>query len=209
MILRLVTGPTIEPVSVDEAKDWLRFDGSSFDGPLLTAIRAARSELDGSTGRLGRALLTQTWELALPRTPCRRLQLPLPPTQSVVSVKYLDALGVQQTLSSSTYRLIPSGTEPAILEPIEGREWPAEWGWSGLSSGPDDGYSLYRAADAFTVRFICGWPTPEAVPESLRAWILARAGAMLAQPESVVIQSVPHRVAFYDSLLAPYRVSWG
>ena len=63
--LRLVTAPAQEPVTLAEAKERLRITGDSFDADLHSLLRAARQEIDGSSGWLGRALITQTWDLVL------------------------------------------------------------------------------------------------------------------------------------------------
>lgn len=209
MSLRLVTAPTDEPVTVAEAKARLRIDTSASDDDLAAMLLAARQEIDGVTGRLGRALLTQTWELGLPYFPAGPIALPLPPCQSIVSVKYRDSLDVEQTIDASDYRLILRGDAPSIIEPAAGKSWPAAQGWSGWPSDVcDSDARWYGRTDPVTIRFVCGWATPDDVPAPLRTWIMARAGAFYAQPEAAAVQVQVNRVPFYDAILAPYRV-WG
>lgn len=57
--LRLTDAPTIEPVSLAEAKAHVRQDGSADDALLTRLISAARFYVESETGR---ALITQTWE---------------------------------------------------------------------------------------------------------------------------------------------------
>lgn len=205
MSLRLVTPPDQEPVSVDEAKARLRIDGDASDADLDLMIRSARLEIDGANGRLGRALLAQTWDLGLPYFPSGPIALPLPPCQSVVSVKYRDELDVEQTVPSGDYRLILRGDDPAILEPETGKSWPTVGG-SWPRDPVDCDARWYGRTDPVVIRFVCGWEDADAVPTPLRTWIMARVGAMYAQPEAVSVGVKVDAVPFYDGLLAGYRV---
>lgn len=58
----LVTGPTLEPITLPEAKLQARITGDDSNGVLLGYIKAARNAAEDA---LGRGLLTQTWRLDL------------------------------------------------------------------------------------------------------------------------------------------------
>lgn len=60
--MHLLTAPTVEPVTLDEAKLSARVDGSEWDGIITGAIAAARQVAEQETGR---RFLTQTWRLDL------------------------------------------------------------------------------------------------------------------------------------------------
>jgi len=45
------------------------------------------------------------------------------PVQSVTSVVYDDAAGIEQTLAADQYRLVDS-TKPRVIEPAYGVDWP-------------------------------------------------------------------------------------
>ena len=81
--LRLVTPPASPPVSLAEAKAFLRVDHDAEDDLIAGIIAAATNLLDGRTGILGRCLEAQTWELAIDRFPSAEVQLPLGPVVSV------------------------------------------------------------------------------------------------------------------------------
>lgn len=211
MSLRLVTGPTDEPVSVIEARQRLRIDTDAADADIDLMIRSARMEIDGFTGLLGRALITQTWDLGLPYFPSGPIKLPLPPCQSVVSVTYYDAADALQTVSPADYRLVDRGDAPSILEPTT-TTWPDAGGSSlqGISNrDPFDPDAIwYGRTDPVTIRFVAGWDGPENVPEPIRTWLLARVGALFAQPEMASVQVQVYNVPFYDYLLRPFKI-WG
>jgi uncharacterized phiE125 gp8 family phage protein len=66
MTLVLTGVPEAEPVTVSEAKSFLRLGGSSEDALIEGLIRAAREDVERSAGL---ALIDQTWRLALDAVP--------------------------------------------------------------------------------------------------------------------------------------------
>lgn len=56
----LLAGPAEEPVSLAEAKGFLKVDDTAEDGLITTLIGAARLHVEGVTGR---ALLAQSWRV--------------------------------------------------------------------------------------------------------------------------------------------------
>jgi uncharacterized phiE125 gp8 family phage protein len=105
MSLKLITAPASEPVSLDEAKLWLRLDSDAEIDTVARLITAARQLLDGADGYLGRCLVEQTWAMTLDGFPCeRQIRIPLPPLLEVVTVKYLDTAGAEQTFAATNYR---------------------------------------------------------------------------------------------------------
>jgi uncharacterized phiE125 gp8 family phage protein len=189
-VLRLVTPPVVEPVTLLQAKPRLHYTADDYDFQIMDLLRMARQELDGPTGRLRRALLTQTWEMLLDDLPRSGMLVPLPPLQTITSLTYLDLDGVAQTLASNQYRLVLRGLEPAWLEPAFGATWP------GVRTG----------LGAATLKFVCGWSTPDQVPEPLKTWIIARAGAMLAQPESAIVGVSAMHLTYFDAILHPFQI---
>lgn len=87
MRLKEKTAPTVEPVSLDEAKLHLKVD-SADDNALITAlIKTARQLAEKETKR---ALITQTLQMYLDSAPAE-IEIPRPPLQSVVSIKAISA----------------------------------------------------------------------------------------------------------------------
>ena len=148
MSLVLVTAPALEPVTLQEAKDDARVDGSDDDALIDALIVMSREQVENTTHR---ALITQTWDWAMDGFP-RWFELPKPPLQSITSIKYIDDSGVEQTLAASSYR-VDSASEPGRITPAWGESWP----------------STRSVTGAVTVRFVAGYGTnPSDVPESLR-----------------------------------------
>lgn len=104
--LALVTAPSLDPVTVTEAKDWSRILGDEEDDIVQSNIVTAVSYLDGRDGVLARALMTQTWDYWLPCFPADSyIELPLAPVQTISTITYTDTAGAPQTFSAANYSL--------------------------------------------------------------------------------------------------------
>lgn len=121
----LTTPPAAEPLSASDIRSWLNYSSAVTDAMLEPLIKAGRQEIDGWGGWLGRALITQTWTMYLPAFR-PEIEIPLPPLQQIVSVKYLDPAGIEQTVDAASYR-VAAGL-PALLRPVPGASWPATQG---------------------------------------------------------------------------------
>ena len=190
MSLTLVTAPTVEPVTLAEAKTHLRVDGTDDDTLISALITAAREHVDGRDGWLGRALCTQTWDCHYDVFPDDGLlYLPVAPVQSVTSVKYVDPDGVQQTFSSANYAL------------------GADLDWSPrVILGWDKSWPSVRAVpEAVTVRVVAGYAS---VPRPICQALLLLIGHWHEHREAVMegtFREVPTTVS---ALLTPYRRRW-
>ena len=148
--IALTTQPAVEPLTAAEVKARLNIGSEVTDAVIDAYIKAARQEIDGWTGWLGRALINQTYTLYLPSF-CQYIDLPVPPVSSVASVKYIDADGVEQTVDASNYELLPGS--PARLQPKYSLYWP----------------SPRSQPDAVRVAFVAGYgSTGSSVPEPIR-----------------------------------------
>lgn len=152
----LIEAPEDELIALADLKKALGISGIDQDNALKFALAAAIAALDpASGGWLGRALMPQTWELQLrsfvdvrrawPRQPAlQAIELPYPPLLQIVSVKYLDAAGADQTLALGTgYRVIGQGQVfgKQAIAPLYAASWPAA-----------------RVDDASVrIRFTCGY----------------------------------------------------
>ncbi len=185
----LVTAPTIEPVSLAEAKAHMRVDFSDDDDLITALVVAARQQAENHTNRV---LLTQTWDWTLDRFPCTRtFEVPRPPLQSVSSITYKDTNGDEQTFSSSKY-LVDTGSERGRISLADGESWPA----------------TKAEINAVTIRFIAGYgDTAATVPQQIRQAILMMVGHLYEHRESVAAGVAATEVPFSTrALLGPYEV---
>lgn len=141
MALTLVTGPTLEPVTLEEVKDHIRISttvSATEDTLLLSFIEVARDYCERYQNR---AYLDQTWDLVLDDWPNGKIiKIPLPPLQTVSHVYYYDTGGSANTMTASTY-IVDSNSEPGRLALGYGEVWPNE---------------TLRPINGVKVRFICG-----------------------------------------------------
>lgn len=151
-MLSLVTAPT-PFVTVAEVKRNLRYGPGNSDDDLLIAdkIRIAIADLDGPTGRLGRALGLQTWDW-YPDNPTRILTLPLPPLVDVLSIK--DEAGVLTNPSYYTVQGINT-SRGGTIKLGDAYSWP----------------------DVPVVRFQAGYAD---VPEPIRGAVIMMASDLLS-----------------------------
>ena len=117
----LIAPPAAEPVSLAEARAWLRVDTNDEDSAIASLISAGRLLVESATRRV---LVTQTWRLTLDAWPNAgadggwtllstrpaalpgEVVLPLVPVQSVAAIRIYDSIGVSQTLPTSSWRLV-------------------------------------------------------------------------------------------------------
>lgn len=181
----VVAGPTVEPVSIEEAKAHLRLDHNYEDVWLMTAIAAAREDAETFTGR---ALAEQTLELRLDRWPAvDELWLPRPPVTAVSWVKYTNELGAQSTLAAETY-LVDAGPQAARLRLRVGQAWPG----------------VVLQAGGLVVRYTAGYPV---VPARVKQAILMMVGHLYENREATLVGTIVATMPFsVERLLYPLRV---
>ena len=187
MGLKRIIPPNESPISLTLAKEHLRATHDEEDATIQLYIDAAVESLDGAGGMLGRALMPQTWELALDAFPCGDIAVPLPPLQSVVWIKYFNPAGTETTLAADQY-LVDTHNEPGRISPVD--FWP----------------STECRINAVRVRFLAGYASAAAMPQQLRAALLLRIGSAFESR-----QDVGEGIAFasnptFDLLTFPFRV---
>lgn len=107
----LLAGPAAEPVSLVQAKAFLKVEDGTEDGLITTLVTAARLHVEGVTGR---ALLSQSWRVVLDCWPQDRLvKLRVSPLRSITAIKAYDldgtshAIGLVQFLAEPDRILLP------------------------------------------------------------------------------------------------------
>ncbi|MGB1540581.1 MAG: head-tail connector protein, partial [Rickettsiales bacterium] len=96
------TAPASEPLTLAEAKLYLRVDGSAEDSlitDMITAVREAAEEY------LRKSLITQSWVLTYEDYAPAVAMLPRGPVQSISSVKVIDRSGAETAVSNTVYHL--------------------------------------------------------------------------------------------------------
>jgi uncharacterized phiE125 gp8 family phage protein len=180
----LIAPPAGEPVSLPEAKLYLRIDASDEDDLVRALITASRLLIEAASGRL---LINQTWRLILDAWPAGgTLRLPLSPAGQIAGARVFDANGAPTAVSPSAL-VLEAGSDPPLLL-VQG-------------AAPSPG----RARAGVEIDVVAGFgPSGASVPEPIRQamlrmialWFENRGDAMAAGP------SLPAPVM---ALVAPYR----
>lgn len=199
MPLILITPPATEPVSIIEAKEFLRVTDTDQDNVITALIAASRMNAEEW---LARSLIDQTWDLYLDSFPDattdQAIQIPRPPLIEVISVKYDDAAGVEQTIDPSAY-YVDLASQPGWVVPISSTSWPA----------------TLDAINSVRIRFRAGYldnssPPVANVPKDIRSAILLNLGTMFEHREQVVVGTVSAQLPWgVENLLRPHRVALG
>jgi len=192
---KLITTPTLEPVSISEVADHvtLDLDVSTADNDLLQAMAfAARERVEDVTSR---ALLTQTWECYLDEWPSENfITLPLGNLQSVTSVKYKDSAGTETTMTVTTQYIVETnGEEKGRIVLPYGCSWPS---FTAYPSNP------------ITIRFVCGWTSAALVPHKIKAAIKMMCADMWEMRGEPVIGQTVIENKTVDALLQSSRLWW-
>jgi len=212
MGLRVITAPTDEPITLEEAKAHLRVTHSSEDDYILALVTAARSMIENETHR---ALMSQTLEYTLDyfeppliygqAIALRRptvIELPRPPLRSVSLVTYLDGSGATATLHDTTGS--PQVDDALVLVNVLDDRLPG--GIAPVANGPWP--ATYDQLGAVAIRYVAGYGADGAgVPMPLIQAMKLAIGHWFEHRESVSetpsIAELPMGVQF---LLNPYRV---
>lgn len=99
----LLAGPAEEPVSLAEAKAFLKVDDDAEDGLITTLIGAARLHIEGVTGR---ALVAQSWRKVIHAWPeSRMVRLPVGPVSAIAAINAVDESGASHEIGLEAFSL--------------------------------------------------------------------------------------------------------
>lgn len=187
MALVLTEAPAAEPISVSEAKAFLRVDGDDENALIGSLITTARSLIERT---LGLALITQSWSYFLDAWPgslC--VVLPIAPVQSVTAIKLYDSSGTPTALGTASYSADVL-SQPARIA-LQAAAPPV----------------VMRPLNAIEIDFTAGYGDgADAVPSPLRQALLLLVAHWYERREPVTIDGTPLEVPYtVAGLLAPYR----
>lgn len=178
MSLALVTPPVVEPLSLDVVKDHVQQWTNVDDRLLTTQIAAARDRGELATRR---AWMTQTWDWFHQAFPDggRAFELPKPPLQSVVFVKYTDVAGTVHTLVEGTDYVVEAPSGPRCRRGRISLPYGSVWPYA------------RPQAKSVQIRFICGYgDSVEDLPPLLVAAALMDCATLYAQRENAVTGTI-------------------
>lgn len=104
--LTQLVAPAAEPITLADAKSYLRLDDAVEDALVLDLIAAARASVERATGR---SLLQQDWQLDTNMPDGCFLPLPRGPVSALQAVLSVDEAGNETALDPADYELaVPS-----------------------------------------------------------------------------------------------------
>jgi len=103
--------PTAEPVTLAEARQFLRLDQTEEDDLLATLITAARLMIEAGAGR---CLIEQRWRVVLDRWPADgAIRLPLSPVMRIEAARLRPISGTSPTMRIRGGSVLASSTNAA------------------------------------------------------------------------------------------------
>ena len=184
MTAYLLAGPAEEPVSLAEAKAFLKVDEGAEDALISTLIGAARLHIEGVTGK---ALLTQSWRIVLDEWPDNGVvRLPVSPLMSVTSIAAVDESGgsheiaLAQFMSEPDRLIVP---RVVIVMPV------------------------LRARQGLEIDYLAGYgPDPADVPADLRQALLGLVAHWYEHRDAVIVAGSGAVVpSGFDRAVATYK----
>lgn len=178
----LVTAPSVEPLTLAEAKLFLRVDTTTEDALITSLIVAARRWVENHTWTM---LCTQTWKLSIDEEEVREyIGLNKCPVQSITHVKYYDTSNVQQTMSTGDYQGDVLN-EPARIHII---------------TMPD----IYDKMNAVEIQFVCGFGVAASVPDDIKQAMYLIIGHWYEHREAVTVGQFAEVPLTSKEILRPY-----
>ena len=149
------SGPSTEPITLDELKLRLRVTSCDFDAELLDMLKAGRQQVEADTYR---RLITQTVVMYQEdfTSLLGPVEIRLAPVQSITHLKYYDRDDALQTFSAADYYANLTSTPPEIRLK-EAKQWPNT--------------SLYRP-NKVEVTMVAGYGAAASVPQAAKLAIV-------------------------------------
>ena len=179
-VASLLAGPAQEPVTLAEAKSWLRIDDGDSDGLIGALITAGRLTVEAAARRL---LISQTWRLTLDAWPADGIvRAEIGPVQSLVAIRGIDTQGAATSYDLAGF-LLDRTASPARIAPVS-------------QSVPLTG----RPFGGIEIDLVLGFgPNPADVPQPLRQamlilvalWFENRATPWAARPRACLPKPRP------------------
>ena len=185
-MIKVITPPTEEPITLAEAKANLRVVFDDEDADISRMIRAARQMAEE---RLNRALMPQVLAFGAEGF-CGALRVPRPPLRQLDSITYIDSDGTAQVLPGAGY-VVDGFADPPLISAAYNTPWP----------------STRAQSSAVVVQYQAGYADAASVPEPIRQWMFLAINAFY-ENRSMINEAQTYALPddFCKWLLQPYVV---
>jgi uncharacterized phiE125 gp8 family phage protein len=189
---KVSTAISSEQLTVSDVKLHLRLTSDTTEDALIAAlITAARDYCEKYTGR---AFATQTLVAYLDNFPAEDyIELPMPPLQSVTSIKYKNSAGTETTMTVTTQYIADTDSDVGRIVLPYGVSWPS--------------FTPYPF-NPIAITYVAGYTT---LPRQLRQAMLLVIGSMYENRENdiALIGGQYHQTEFAaKALMDMYKVRW-
>ncbi len=199
MIFRVTATESTEPVTLAEAKLWIRHGLASSDtseDAMISAMISGAREI--AEERCKRSFVNHTYEIirdSFPDDSTGPIKLPRPPLSTVSSdltITFIkEGSAADSTTIDATAITVDHHSEPGRVYPSPDNEWP-----SCVADRPDAITISYKAGN----NSVC--------PQPVKDWIKMRVAGYYGQREAFVAGTMltPMSRDFIDGLLDPFRI---
>lgn len=184
--LRQISGPSSEPVTTSEIKNYCRINTSADDVEIDGMIKAARDSIEDETGIV---MVQQTYEYQISAL-INGMRLPIGPLNSLDSVEYYDENNNLKTLSSNSYRVY-NNDRIAYFNLTDNYDKPSDIG--------DRSYP-------WIITFKAGWSSSKDVPDRLKVAIKMLVCHWYDWRGVAVNASMSHIPQAIDRIISQYKI---
>jgi uncharacterized phiE125 gp8 family phage protein len=184
----LLSAPAQEPVTLVEAKEFLRVDGVEEDGFITSLIVAARLHVESITSR---AMIAQSWRVICDNFPSNKIvNLPVAPLLSLTQVRVYDFDGNEILLALAQFQPETKVSPARIFLPKT-----------------IAGLPLMRERAAVEIDYVAGFgASSDDVPNDLKQAIFVLIAYWFEHRDAVIIAGSGSVVPVgFDGLVASYR----
>lgn len=186
MAYKLSVEPTVEPITLEEAKAHLAVSHSYDDAYINSLITAARQKAEN---HMALQICTATWKLYLDKfEPV--INISKSPLTAISEITYTDTDGTEQTLTEDDY-ILDKIRKPARLVPAYNTSWP----------------DTQQIPNAVCITFTSGFGVAADVPQVIKSAILLIVGHLYENRGDEGHRTIPqtvwnlldvYSVIFYD-----------
>lgn len=199
MLQKLVSESTVEPISLNEMKTYLRMestDSTAEDNLLKSYITVARKQTENITKR---SLVTATRQLIMDdfSNTTQIIELPHAPLSTAstnIVITYIKdtTVGDSTTIGATAYT-VDSDSEPGRVYPSFNNEWVTD---------------VRDEPNAVTIQYVSGYSTATTpVPESMKTFIKMTVASLFENREPITTERVNALPRNYvEGLLDPYVI---
>jgi len=188
---KVITQPESEPVTVAEARQHLRIDGTDEDSYIEILIKVARQLCEQYSGL---SFITQSREIKLDRFPCSSIiEIPYGPIQTIDDFTYIDSSGDSQPLTETTDFIVDIHSSPARVQYVN--SWP----------------STLNRFSSVTIAYTSGYANDDhdPIPEVIKHAMLLHIGSLYENRQNDVLgTSVNSLNMNSEYLLDTIKVYW-